>query len=208
MPTPSSQTPGVHPARRQLDELDALLQQMLALPANRQSDADTTNPENRPISAPARDEERAFRGYQTPLGDQTATSATDTSSPVIEETTLPPETDVPQTHVQTRVEDLPREIYAFNAGEAPARLSLEPPPDFQPSSRPSQLVRRHNKQIPARWWPLLIVNAVFDLCTFPLGRAGRWLRSPAGRTFLGLSGLALLAAAAVCAALGWSGWSW
>lgn len=202
MPTPSSQTPAVHPARRQLDELDALLQQMLALPANRPSEPETTNAENGPVSAPARGEERAFRGYQTPPEGDMGAFVSNSLSPVIEETTLPPEVDIPQTDV----EDLPREIYAFNAGEAPARLSLEPPADFQPSSRPSQLVRRHQR-IPARWWPLLIVNAVFDLCTFPLGRPGRWLRSPAGRTFLGLSGLALLAAAAVCAALGWSGWS-
>src|SRR5207249_4016962 len=57
---------------------------------------------------------------------------------------------------------------------------------------------------PARWRrPLLVGNGTFDLGTRLLGPSGSWLRGEQGRTFLGFTGLALLAAAVVLGVLDW-----
>lgn len=211
MPTPTSSQPaGVHPARRQLDELDALLQQMLCLPVNRPPEAehaaaDSTVAQGASTLQATATDAAAFAGYRTAdFVPMTAPAA------IPEESTLPREPEpapLPPVESQVTIDELPREVYAFTASEAPARLAVEPPPDFRPSI-PRPLPQPEPVETPAVLWPLVAVNAIFDLFTYPLGRPGRWLRSPSGRTFLGLSGLALLVAAGVCVALGWSRWSW
>lgn len=55
-------------------------------------------------------------------------------------------------------------------------------------------------------WPLLAVNAVFDLMLLPLGPIGTWLRRPSGRSFLGAIGLLALGTAAalmIAKGIGW-----
>jgi hypothetical protein len=50
--------------------------------------------------------------------------------------------------------------------------------------------------------PLVSFNAVFDGCLVPLGGLSRWLRGSAGRSILGLVGLACLGAAVARAVTG------
>ena len=56
--------------------------------------------------------------------------------------------------------------------------------------------------------PLLWFNQGFDKCTYLLGGGGRFMRGPRGRYFLGLTGLALLAAAGLWLVKDWLGWAW
>ena len=44
--------------------------------------------------------------------------------------------------------------------------------------------------------------------TLAFGGAGKWMRSDGGRMLLGLSGIALLAAAVVWFLKDWLGWNW
>jgi hypothetical protein len=55
---------------------------------------------------------------------------------------------------------------------------------------------------------LVGVNVVFNGLTFMLGPAGRWLRSPAGKSFLGWTGIGLLVIALVWGLLDWINCNW
>jgi hypothetical protein len=57
-------------------------------------------------------------------------------------------------------------------------------------------------------WPLLPVNAAFDLLTLPLGPLGAGLRTRAGRYLLAALGIGCLAAAAALVAADEFGWIW
>jgi hypothetical protein len=57
-------------------------------------------------------------------------------------------------------------------------------------------------------WPLVAVNAVFDLLTLPLGPLGAGLRSRVGRNLLAVVGVLCFVAAAVLAVADGIGWIW
>jgi hypothetical protein len=57
--------------------------------------------------------------------------------------------------------------------------------------------------LPLRWF-----NQAYDSSTYWLGGLGRWLRSPGGRTLLGVLGLVLLAGAGVWLLCDLMGWTW
>ncbi len=56
-------------------------------------------------------------------------------------------------------------------------------------------------------WPLVGFNKGFYACLSPLGRPGRWLSTPAGRTLLGLVGLLCLGIAFVLVLAGRTAWT-
>jgi hypothetical protein len=51
-------------------------------------------------------------------------------------------------------------------------------------------------------------NRVYDSVAAKLGRPGAWLRDTRGRTFLGLTGIALLTAAVAWVLIDSWGWTW
>jgi hypothetical protein len=56
--------------------------------------------------------------------------------------------------------------------------------------------------------PVVVVNKVFDVVTYPLGPLGAWLRGPTGRGLLAFLGGVFLAAAGIILALDWCEWTW
>src|SRR5262249_12019081 len=90
---------------------------------------------------------------------------------------------------------------------AERRRPVLPPPD-RPLSPRQALISSRPPSEPALLRPLLGLTRLFDTAALGLGRPGRWLRRPAGRTTLGLIGLALLAAAVALVLLDRIGWTW
>src|SRR5207253_6313991 len=92
-------------------------------------------------------------------------------------------------------------------GEAPA----EPfEPARQAPSVPERIAEVDTLPEPSGLGSRLLAapNRWFDQATRPFGKAGAWLRGEQGRTLLGFSGLALLAAAGAVAVLDWILGNW
>jgi hypothetical protein len=182
--SPRSQGPS-SPTRQQLDELDALLQRMLALPVAPGGEADkavepppvAAAPPPPSLPAPPAEEFTVRTLALIHLG---------ASRP---ETRQPPEPAPPSDGGGSAL------ILAVPALEQ--RVIEEPePPAPAPERRPLSGWLR----------PVLWVNRGFDACAGCLGAPGRWLRRPWGRTLLGLAGLLLLAGVVGWVVLDWMGW--
>jgi hypothetical protein len=193
----SKDTPGLHATRQMLDELDALMERMLALPVNEPEEPPAT-----PVAPPIAPSAPKLTLLQVPVDDLPLDAA----------------------HAGPNPSHLPT-LNARRSADAPATLPLLPhvpavaptplsdrvvPPPMQPS--PDALLA----EVPApaephgSWFilPLLWGNRAFDQCTLLLGETGAWLRSPGGRAVLGAAGLVMLVAAGLWAARDWLGWSW
>jgi hypothetical protein len=166
-------TPTPPPTRQQLDDLDALLQRMLALPVN---------PSDEPPE---------------PLRPPPGNVIIDDSPPT--QPLAPP----PRPAVPAAALPLP---LLNPVPVAERRPPVLPPPD-RPVSPRQALISSRPPGDPLLLRPLLGLNRVFDSLAMGLGGPGRWLRRPAGRTMLGLIGLALLAAAVGLALLDRIGWT-
>src|SRR5262249_7028059 len=192
------------PTRQLLDELDALMQQMLRLPVNQlEEDA-------------AAEKVSARQEGKAPAEPQQAVPADASPSRAPEPVRTPPP-------VQVRFEPLPAEDPPA-AEPPPATVSLEIPPAGlnPPVPLPTALAALRPVPLsaadtaapqttePSRGWlaPVVGLNAAFDRCTLCLGTPGSWLRGDRGRKILGWLGLALLGVAAARVLLGWMGWTW
>jgi hypothetical protein len=196
MATPVPSSPPTQPTRQQLDELDALMQRMLALPV-----------EGLAVPAPPPALPQSDNGPST---DEPASAAGD-SGPVLL-VDLTPGTDQPAADV------LPQAFHTFVSVPAPELPVIAAPPSSRDepeclvdagAAPPEPAASQQAEEGPA-WYqlPLVGMNRVFDGTTWLLGPLGRWLRAPAGRTLLGWLGLLLLAGALAWGILDWVGWSW
>lgn len=186
--------------RQQLDELEALMQRMLALPVEPAPD----NAAESTASTAAKERQPA------PL--------TDPLSP----TNNPGE---PQSgNDQPLV--LPPPSQREGKGAKQGRNAVPPPPRSpsrdkeegkelpQPGAGEpdglSRTVYARKEPAPVRPGPgpLVWCNQVFDAWTKALGPPGRWLRGPQGRAVLGWIGVLLLAAALAWVVLDGMGWTW
>jgi hypothetical protein len=176
--------------RQKLDELEALIQQMLNLPVNRlDPDWPTALPapaaeaEDRVSVGP---EDRGLRMEDRGLRMENRGQHTE---------------QVPA----QRIEDT-------EATQEPQSEKIEEDEQVQPVIPSSILDPRSSILDPQssapRWWlyPIVGLNLLFDGLTFLLGPLGRWLRSETGRLVMGWAGVALLLAALVWTVLGWMGW--
>jgi hypothetical protein len=187
-------TPPAHPTRQQLDELEALMQQMLALPVNQIDDdavpstvllptfePEVSPPENAVIAAPA-ERQQAYWEATLPTAKETAPAP----------------------------EFLDRGMPVTEAGPKPSWASPSSP---QPaivqrirSDRPSFLRRQRKSK--ARWLlaPLVWTNLSFDRLAGRLGRPGRWLQGQRGRLVVGWLGILFLLGAITLGILEIMGW--
>jgi hypothetical protein len=85
----------------------------------------------------------------------------------------------------------------------PPAPAAAPPTDIPVTSQPDPAPRRAWPLLPLVWF-----NAAFDLLLVPWGPAGRWLRRPSGRAFLGIVGILCLLGAAALAIADAVGWNW
>lgn len=180
MSTPApAESPLIHATKRQLDELDSLIQRMLALPVVDVPEDVVAPPEPQADAEPVAEPEMQ---QQEPAPDSPQEVPLASEQP---EEPLPPSVAIamqlPTVETRPVTDDFQEEVE---------------PPEELPPSRPWVV------------WPLLPFNWFFDVATLPLGPAGRWLRGEQGRTLLGFTGLALLLAAVVVGVLDWVLGNW
>jgi hypothetical protein len=183
--------------RQKLDELDALIQQMLDLPVNRLD----PEAEDRGQRTENREQKTENREQRTENREQTAEDSghgIEDNEQEIKDRGARTEDSEPK--VETEESDQKAADSKPVAGEegpsqAVVLSSVLCPSPPGPSSR-------------ARWWlyPVVGLNLLFDGLTFLLGPLGRWLRGETGRLLIGWVGVALLLAGLVWAFLGWMGW--
>ncbi len=195
------------------DELDALLQRMLALPVDSPEDVDQDG---------------------NPLGDEVplitvAEAAPEPLSPESNTTpacpVCPDEDEVFRSLAERQsaeiLKDWDREAPSNPAPLAPSTPQVVdpgiPPPGQGPVATPpqetliSQAPESHatDEPPPPPWLvPVVWLNLCYDRSLIPLGRAGRWLRLGFGRHLLGWVGALLLLAAFALVVGDWMGWTW
>lgn len=215
--TPRSPDPeaSLHPTRQQLDDLDALLQRMLALPVNAEEETPgdcggaPVDPQADPGPEPA-ESAGPSASPGLPFPDQLVVPP---GNMIVPEPVPFPDAVLPIPGMPGIAPD------GLAAGESLPLplLNPVPPEDRRGPILPAVEPRRfpHAPSLPARpgrlplgLRPLVWSNRVFDRFTFALGGLGRWLRRPAGRALLGVSGLLLVAAAVALVVLNRIGWTW
>jgi hypothetical protein len=195
--------PPMNVTRQVLDELEALMERMLAVPI-----ADT----DAPASAPAPESPTAVSPSRPLAATLTLLPVADREPPVfalpLSATPRPREVDPP--HHGTNPSHLPW------SPTAEITLPPLPPAPANPPAAPEPNLDALLAEIPepplstAGWFILPVIwgNRLFDACTLPLGESGVWLRGPVGRGVIGMTGLLLLAAATLWVARDWLGWTW
>jgi hypothetical protein len=210
-PTPDA--PGLSTTRQMIDELDALMERMLALPVNDSATDDAMSPRGVSPSAPM---------PSAPMAAAPRPAPPRSSGPLTAKLTL----------LQVPVDDPPLDpahpgpnpshLPALNATTSLPPLAAAPsmsPSPFSDRIVPPVLVPSTEIQLPeptepddglTNWFilPLLWSNRLFDRCTYCIGESGGWLRTPAGRMALGMTGVLLIAAAGLWLMRDWLGWAW
>jgi hypothetical protein len=206
MATPARPQPGIADSltRRQLDELDELMQRMLALPVD---PADETAGSPHPVApAPSASDQGVDEGV--PIAEQGSISPVAAQSPPI--VARSPD------HAKPPTEGLPNQ----ETFGRPQWLGRGTKPQLKAEETESQLIsyqqvnrrgpRSRADVPPAEWWlrPLLGCDRVFESGARWLGPFGRLLRGYWGRTALGFLGLSMLVGALTWLLAGRTGWIW
>lgn len=188
--------------RQQLDELDALIQRMLALPV-----VETPEDLAGPIDGGSGDE--AVTQFAPPVRSLPAPEGESKGGPM-----KPGGNPVAFTY---QGEDGPSPA---NKPDAVAPIAAPSPSPLSPETTERADRELQERDEPGedrlvaprilQWylWPVVGLNRSFDLSTRLIGPPGLWLRGEQGRTFLGFTGLALLTSAAVLAVLDWILGNW
>lgn len=208
--------------RKQLDELDALLQKMLGQPApptEPQRAAVETPPPNEPTSPQSRSPQfpPASVAFGVPPAVAFAASSPTTTAPT-------PDTDRRNTW---SIDLNPRDGSSVLGGarqvdpqssssgfERPSPTGLLTvttiPAPLPTQTRPSSAsnMAQRCRDVPLLLVPVAWFSNCCDATLNSFGPIGRMFTSPAGRTLMGYTGLAMLTASAASAALAWVGWSW
>jgi hypothetical protein len=213
--------------RKQLDELDALLQKMLGQPASSPGDgpiprngaADSTIGQAATPNSPPRPPQfpPAAVAYGVPpavafaaSSPTGATAATEKrpgwsidlnpkdGSSVLANRTA----NAAVTPQQQPTNDRPSPIGLLSVTTIPAPVA-----DSVATPMPSAIVTAAY-DVPTVLRPVAWVNDRCDAALRLLGPIGRVFTSPGGRTLMGYVGLAMLAASVASGALAWIGWSW
>jgi hypothetical protein len=196
----SSPKPPIHPTRQQLDELEALMQRMLALPVNQLDAAqapETALSTLAPIDMPPEWDSGDSAVLSSEAARQAQAQVTERAP--VGDGELPAESREPLKEYSDNAHQ-----EAENA-DAPATkiIIARPTPGERPWTLPAS-ARRASGPVQVLMW----TKRAFDRCASRLGPPGRWLRGPHGRAWIGWSGIALLATAAAWAGLEWMGWTW
>lgn len=194
--------------RQMLDELDALMERMLALPVNDLDDVAGATPAPM-LSA-------TLTVLESPEPEvQEQDQAAEPSSAAAYETSLEPppaprsasedyfQTEEPASRPEVESTP-PAPVYSWSESPPPVREGSFPP---LVEPRP-QLVFRPRRSLMGRLLsPVIRFNLAFDRGLARLGWAGRWLRGPAGRMVLGVTGLGMAALAIVWLIRDFASWT-
>ena len=204
MSTPVSSSSSLHPTRRQLDELDALMERMLELPVK-----------------PAGEEAK------TPVCEEPTFLAAESASPFAEFS--PHGFASYQTEESDASVTDPEGAFQLRSSNSAQEngVSLVPPSNGQSPFRfaePTSLPVNHGAESkiaftrtsagvaddgppPSFWlWPAVGINRIYDAVMGGLGSPGRIMRGT-GRAWLGWVGLLMLAAALAWGVFDWLQWA-
>jgi hypothetical protein len=199
--------------RQLLDELDALMERMLALPVNDLDDGP-------PVMAPPSTKVTIVAAPPAPAETVAPPASTSPGKVLVGRLSAPPSYTTETEDEASRPQKKSKEpkLKSEEVVEKQANLWVEPlpsPDEILPSlvRRPAPLedkrfLGKHRSMSGILLQPLLAVNKLYDRATVVLGPLGRWLRGVRGRKVLGLIGLALLALAALWWLHDWMGWNW
>jgi hypothetical protein len=206
------------PTREQLDELEALMQRMLALPINPPEEVPFTPPSSA-VSVAASVLNDGTAQHSHPETAAEAASATAPapveSSPVPDLAFAAPDVAGERAAVMPRfipcnIDPADQPAQASDACDSLTLFRQENPRTDAPRSVDTSPTAESNPPLPdapGGLRPLLKLNQGFDWLLRLLGPLGRSLTGEVGRWLLGLAGLAMLAAAVTWAALE-LGWIW
>jgi hypothetical protein len=232
-PTPNA-------TKQLLDELDALMERMLALPVNDLGDAlepeagaatDRSPTPSDKAARPAAHATAECPPVEEVSGDMVR-PATDVTPESLGGLRINRHTGSPSLPAPHWKPEQMQEAERFLSADPPAAFGPHPafapiatvplstPPDTTPGSLP--VTPSPRPRILPRPWPtyaspslgalwdrwLVWTNRTFDRYTCWLGKPGRWLQGPTGRTVLGWLGLGLLAAAGAWTLSIWFDWTW
>ena len=208
MPTPSRPISPDQPTRQQLDELDALMERMLALPVNQSGEfAGGQDGGTRVANAAA-----PLTGNARP--ESTFYVATTARTPASSQVAM----DANPTKIEMQSDPPP----SATGPPLQAAMPLAPSPPRQPEAA-SSLQGTSELNVPewlrakmsyANWrvsWylrPVVWCNRAYDAGTSWTGPLGQWLRGAQGRALIGVTGLLLLIAAFAWVAIDGLGWTW
>lgn len=190
--------------RQLLDELDALMEKMLALqlPEAGGQAATQTELEEREETPETETDGKSTDRSESPQDDapnyrfEELEAGEEMSEASAEESDDEPEADLAALKPAATTEEI---LQSF--GPKPEDVLPEPL-----AERLAEIGKRQRRR--QLWlWPLRVVNRGFDAFTYCLGPVGAWLRRPSGRLFLGLLGATLALAAALLQIVLWLAWS-
>ena len=202
-PPPAAQLP----TRQQLDEIDALLRRMLALPPLA-GDAATDSAMTPPVPAPPPNYPAAIREVPPPRTPAAG-------DPVVQEWRV----GLPQPPSVVAWE---KPVPLATLAEAPYHPIEQSGPLYQPpgynspaavpasGADPHPVVAAPTNPAPPIspiLWPLIALNVSFNILSYLLGPLGTWLRG-SGRSVIGWLGIGMILAAGVWAAGEWYGYDW
>jgi hypothetical protein len=180
----------LQPTLQQIDELDALLKQMLTLP---------TAPSD-PAEKPQPVEEKPETTYRTPV---TTSASVPASTPPAEPPELEPKMAAAPLPASTTFRPAPPSTLPKKETTVPNPWSRLSAMQFASSAAPTPAAPASSLLSRA----LGGINRQFDQRLERLGVWGRWLGRPAGRNLLGLLGLLAIVLAAALLLRDWVDWS-
>jgi hypothetical protein len=217
--------------KQQLEELDTLLQRMLALPVNGHDPAPSTptyaapgpeafvpSPPTLPAptrSVPGNDQIVQAWRVQTPATESEIVTFNGQHPPLatpVEPAPPEPRFFAAPTSGSSAPAPFPYSMVfgPQTAAAAPAmpvnntapRTGI-PAPQWEAPTPSTEL-----GPLPFALWPLFVLNKLFDLLTLPLGPLGSWLRQPGGRNALGWLGMLMILGAIGWGVADWYGLDW
>lgn len=209
--------------KQQLEELDLLLQRMLALPTSDAGpsaalstppEAFVPSPPTLPMPArsapPDQSVLHAWR-VQNPAGDSSVIPFPAQQPPLA----TPVDSPEPRFVVNAAASAPPAASYPYQMVFGPQTAAAAPvlTPGAAPKGIPAPQwvapkASASSEPLPFMLLPLYVLNKLFDLLTFPLGPIGTWLRQPAGRNTLGWLGVLMILAAIGWGVADWYGLDW
>lgn len=208
--------------RQMLDELDVLMEKMLALPVNQIEGNIETPSQPAAVTPPP-----AARNLPEPRAQAGSRPATRTESgnaqilvgslsilhgPTTHDAIPSPKSSTRDARAVAVAAAPLHEDAEHGAHGGSETASEHLPPLSSLTSAVGEagvpLARRFSLRLSLRFRPLLWLNQSFDVLTQRLGLPGSWLRHANGRAFLGVLGLSLLAAALTWWLKETLGWTW
>jgi len=187
-PLAPSRPAAVEAARQQLEELDALLERMLAIPVGPPEDDTLEELAAAPPEMVDRSRDRGRANSDGPVAEPRS------ETPVVQQAVPPNEVPVtppvPPAKKSTSVPVVRKQ----------ASRTTDPKRKAEPPARVEDLAGMP--------WPIALLDWAFRFAANALAAPCRWLDGETGRALLGGAGLLLLAAALAWAILDWLLWNW